>query len=249
MSDDAKTQQNPKRSEKAADPESKPESPPKKPKGGKKRRSAVGSARKLTSCARRLKTGGQEKAPRPGPADPIDVLLTAILEQDIPKPRAVTALNKLRTDFIDWNELRVATVEEICQCLGKKFPSAEDKADRIIKVLGDIFKKNNAVNLSDLTEMGKREARGFLESLTGISAYAVACVMLLSFEAHAIPVNDRMLDYLKKADVIDEDRQAGEVQTWLERQFSGPDAWRFYLGLHAAVQEEEKKAKTPKKKR
>ncbi len=83
--------------------------------------------------------------------------------------------------------------------------------------------------------MSRREARSYLESLAGVDPCSAASVVLYSLGGHAVPVDDDMLKYLRKEELIDPRAEIGEVQGFLERHVPAADAQAFTTLLRRCV--------------
>lgn len=182
-------------------------------------------------CSRLKRSGG--KINEPAVNDPITELVLAGLSVATTESKSRSALGRLRSSFVDFNELRVARFDEIADVLGKGFPQAKDAATRIKAVLQSVCEKNDILSVSHLQEGGKREAKMFFESLEGATPYIVARVMLLSLQAHAFPVNEQMLLMLRDEGAVAPKADVTDVQGFLERQISANDIRETYRLLRA----------------
>lgn len=146
----------------------------------------------------------------------IALLVHAILEADATASQARKALKAIEEEYVDFNELRVSPVKEITEAIGRDYPFARDRAETILKVLGNLYEHNFAMNLDYLSEMSKRELRRHLTEL-GLDTYAEAVLSLQLFGAHAIPVDQSLVDCLKIDELIHEESDRQDVQGFLER--------------------------------
>ena len=160
--------------------------------------------------------------------NPTEELVVSCLSMYTTESRGKTALAKLLTHFVDINELRVGRKDEVMDVLGKSFPHSAEVTEMILGLLGAVYENSDDMDMLGLREGGKRDAKGFLESLNGISAYAVARVMLLSLGAHAFPVHPHMLTMLQKEDVAHPEATVEEAQSFLERHISATEALEVY---------------------
>lgn len=155
-------------------------------------------------------------------------LVLACLSQNTTEAKARTALHRLRGSFVDMNELRVSRSAEIAEVLGKSFPEPRTTARQIAKLLHGVYEQLDTLSLESLREMGKREAKAWLEALEGSDAYVVARLMLRGLGAHAVPVHEAMLAMLREEQVVDPEADAATVQGFLERQISAQHVLRDY---------------------
>lgn len=168
------------------------------------------------------------KAEKPEYAMSTDALIYAIVSENIPDSAAQTAVKKLSKHFVDWNDLRVSRPEEIVDVLGKDTPENRRIADALTQALFAIFNKYDVVNLDALKEGGKRQAKAILEKLLPSSRFVINYVVLTAFEGHSIPLTPRMLEYLKKNELVHKDSEIEEIEGFLERQIPASQAFEFY---------------------
>ncbi|MBN1765679.1 MAG: hypothetical protein JW860_10510 [Sedimentisphaerales bacterium] len=213
---------------------------------------------KLKKLCSRLKRDGSASV-KMEPVDPLTGIILACLSEVTTENKSRSTLSKLRHEFVDYNELRVARVEEITELLGKSFPQAKDVSRRIVQVLINIFNKCDSLELDFLCDGNKRQAKSFLEGIEDMSSYMLARVMLQSIGAHAFPVNQQMMNMLLKEEVVDPEATVAEVQGFLERQISASQIHKLYplLRKHAdgpktkwlGSQQDDSKKSSPKAKK
>lgn len=213
------------------------------------------SLKKLTSLLKRLKSkyapapadAADPSTPAPAPlgADPIlTELLVSMLLWDAASAQARHALKRLHEHLVDLNELRVCVPEEIAEILGEKYPLGPERSLRLRSALSDIYQREHCVQLSHLPGLGKREARGYLESLDGVPAFAAARTFALALGGHAVPVDHRLRDLLLAENVAEEGHTCGTLQAWLERSIGADDLRESLHVLQAWADEE---GHTPKR--
>jgi hypothetical protein len=156
-------------------------------------------------------------------------LAISILGVDSSDDCAERAVDLALNDMADWNEIRVSSPNEINRATGNQLPQGTQKCQRLIKALQSIYDRENRISLDVLSGIGRRESRHYLEELDGVDEYSVASVLLWSLGGHAIPVNDKLLESLRDADLVNPSADRGEVQAFLERHVSAKDAKAFCL--------------------
>lgn len=161
------------------------------------------------------------------PDDPVRRLCIGILGARMGEDSARAAVDRLLKKMIDWNEVRVSHAIEIQDAMGGSESSMGDGCRRMHEALQDLYYRENRVSLDRLSNLGRREARQYLEGLKGVDAYAVASVVLWSLGGHAIPIDDRLLNALRAANLVHPDATRDEVQAFLERNISAADAKDF----------------------
>lgn len=163
----------------------------------------------------------------PEPDEPVRRLCIGVLGARMGEDAARTAVDRLLKKMIDWNEVRVSHAIEIQEAMGGSESSMGDGCQRLREALQDLYQRENRVSLDRLSNLGRREARQYLESLKGVDGYAVASVVLWSLGGHAIPVDDRLLATLRSANLVHPEATRDEVQAFLERNISAADAKEF----------------------
>jgi len=187
-----------------------------------------------------------------GEAAPANDLMTELvlgcLSAYTTEAKARTAWHRLRSNFVDYNELRVSRAAEVADVLGRGFPEARPAAEQLLTLLQGIFDKYDSLNLEPLRELSKRDAKLFLEALPGSSPYVVAWLMLRGLGAHAMPVGETLLTMLREEGVVDPSADAPTVQGFLERQISSQRVHKVYALLRQHADNPNKKPARPAKK-
>ena len=110
--------------------------------------------------------------------EPVDALVCAVIGENLTETQAQAAVKKIKDYFIDWNDLRVATVEEVSEVLGQDMPAARNIAATLVGALNAVFEKHNMLSLQSLRKLGKRPAKLLLEKLGGATPFVVDYCML-----------------------------------------------------------------------
>lgn len=186
----------------------------------------------LADLAARLKKAAPDDEP-PAPAvehgEPlVDELLRGLLQWEATHAQARTAYEKILAAIVDYNELRVMLPHEIVGVLGPRFPRAEERAERIRAVLNDVFDREHALTLEHLRDMPKREARVYVESLTGITRFAIGRLMLLGLGAHAFPLDERLMTRLVAAGAVSDEGGVDGAAGRLERALRSGESREAY---------------------
>lgn len=161
------------------------------------------------------------------------LLLRSILEEDAVPKQVSDAMVAMEKEFLDYNELRVAPIKDVEDCLGKDFPGARVKAEALNRALNAIFDHCNQLSLEYLRKKPKREVRRLLREQLKLSPYAESVVTLHGFQGHAVPVDHLLLESLKVEDMVPESAQLEDVQGFLERLVPASQA----LGAHEALRQ------------
>ncbi|HOF19042.1 MAG TPA: hypothetical protein PK082_09035 [Phycisphaerae bacterium] len=185
---------------------------------------------------------GRKKVSTPAPVtgeDRIHLLIEAVLQSDSSRKQAAQAFAAMRRDFVDYNELRVAPVKDIVELLGRDFPLARRKAERIVSALNGLFDGVYQVSMEHLDSKTKRDVRRHLEEI-GLDPYAAAVVTLLAFGGHAVPVDQALVDCLVMEGYAHPDSTVADIQGFLERIVSQKEAFATHEFLRGYVEKSAK---------
>lgn len=192
-----------------------------------------------------LKKMLKERKPQPRePMEPLKALVRGAMSFDVPDARADEAMKLIDREFVDLNELRVATDLEIAELLGNRYPAIERRVAMITLSLNHIFEKEHTLSLERLKSVSKRDARQFLRDLPGIHPFVDGFVMLYGFDAPAMPMDDGLLEHLREQEIVDEQTTLDEAQRFVEHHLKGDECYEFHVLWRRNSREEGK----PKKK-
>lgn len=179
--------------------------------------------------------------------EPVDALVFAVVSENLTEPQAHAAIKKLKDYFVDWNDLRVASVEEIIEVLGPDVIPARSIAATLVSSLNAVFEKHNMLGLQSLRKLGKRPAKILLEKLSGVTPFVVDYCMLTSMQGHAIPMTPKMIEFLKAGQFIDAEAGYEDIEGFLCRLISIKNAYEFYSLLRHECESPKKQPKKAKK--
>ena len=137
---------------------------------------------------------------------------------------------------MDFNELRVTTSGEIEELIGRRVPEARQKSQEIFKALNWLFARYNSLELGQLRDRSKKELRDFFTRVEGLDQYSSAAVLLMSFNVSTLPLDTRMVEYLKQAGVIDSKLNLDESRARLQWHIPGGKAKEMFLLLREHVE-------------
>lgn len=160
--------------------------------------------------------------------DPVDSVVFGILSEHITYKDAKSAMRKIKSHFVDLNDLRVSRAEEIVDVLGLEKESGLKVAADITKVLNVVFDRYDSISLETLMEVGKRQAKKELEELECISPFAIGYCFLTSLKGHAIPLTESMVAYFHDNELVHSGAAADVIEGFLERQINSSEGYAFY---------------------
>lgn len=180
----------------------------------------------------------KEHKPEPlEPLEPLKALVKGAMSYDVSDARADEAMRHIDREFVDLNELRVATDLEIQELLGVRYPQIEKRVAMITQSLNYIFEREHTMNLERLNTISRRDARQFLRDLPEIHPFVEAFVMLYSFDGNCVPLDEQMLAYLRQQGVVDEKLSLEETQKSVEHHLKGEECYDFYRTVRQAAHE------------
>ncbi|MFA5291768.1 MAG: hypothetical protein WC496_01890 [Phycisphaerae bacterium] len=171
---------------------------------------------------------GAEKPKKPAYQDIVEAIVFAVLCQNSTESAAKAAIRKFQSHFVDINDLRVARIEEIVEVVGSDITNIEKTAGVLTSLLNAIFQKYDCLAPEDFAAIGKKNSREILEKFNGITAFICDYVMLTALNAHAVPLTEKMIEYLKTYDLIDPQWDNTQITSFIEKQISASDAYAFY---------------------
>ena len=162
------------------------------------------------------------------PQTVVDYIIYGIISEKLDEKDAQAAMKRFSKYFVDWNDLRVSRQEEIAEQLGADTPENRQIALTITKVLQRVFNENHQISLESLQKSGKRQARQKLEKMEELSRFVIDHCMLTSLSSHAIPLTEKMIEYLKINDLVDKNADAATIEGFLSKQISAKNGYEFY---------------------
>lgn len=196
-------------------------------------------ARKFAALYRRIKA----RAPEPEPRDAVTQMIVAFLMWEASRKQAENAYKRLTQIMVDNNDLRVSRAHELKECIGSSYPRLDERVERMRDALQTIYVREHAVLTYSLESKSKKEVRQYFDTLPGMTPYVAAQVCLLSFGAHAIPVDEKLANLLRAEGVIDPDATIEEIEHFLERHFKAGEGVEAHTRLQAWVDAGSKRAK------
>lgn len=183
-----------------------------------------------------IKSFSREGKPAPvEKLDPLKALVRGAMAFDVSDQRADDAVKAIDREFVNLNELRVATDLEIQEMLGTRYPAIEQRVQMITKCLNAIFEKEHTLSLDRLKTISKRDARQFVRELPDITPFVEAYVMLFGFESPCIPVDSEMMNLLREEGVIDDKMTIEETQKFLEHNIKAEECYEFFAMARRAI--------------
>jgi len=201
-------------------------------------KNATKHADELKSLVRRL-----IKEYKPAPREPQEALRALVrgaMSYDVTDAKAAEAMRHIQEEFVDLNELRVATDLEIHELLGVRYPAIEKRVAMITQALNNIFEREHTMNLERLKNVSKRDARQFLRELPEIHPFVEAYVMLYAFDGHCFPIDNEILVLLREHDIVDENTPLEEAQRFVEHHLKADECYELFVAVRQELMQENK---------
>ncbi len=190
------------------------------------------AAKNLTKLLVALKKK-YSKAQPPQPLAPIAQLTLGFLQWNATTKAADDAFDAIIPSMVDYNELRVTHLGELVAMLGQTYPRAQERMQRLLETLNEIYLREHKTDLLSLKGKSKKEIKQYLETLPGIPYYCVAQVTLICFAGHALPVDDHLASLLIEQAIAQEGASPKTIANFLEKQVRSSDALAVYALLQA----------------
>jgi endonuclease III len=206
-------------------------------------KNATKHADELKSLCKKLVK--EHKPEEKQPQEPLWALVRGAMSYDVPDARAGEAIKIIQREFVDLNELRVATELEVQDLLGQRYPGIEQRVKQITAALNAIFEKEHTLSLDRQRTMSRRDALQFLSVLPEMQPFIEAYVMLFAFDGHALPIDNAMRDLLVDEEILDEGTSLDDAQKFAEHHIRAEECYAFFAALRARTAEgkSRKKAK------
>ncbi|WP_425396995.1 hypothetical protein [Aeoliella sp.] len=131
----------------------------------------------------------------------IEHLIFACLLENSSHEAAEGAFERLKTEYFDWNEVRVSTKRELAETL-KALNDPESAAERLKRALHSVFESVYVYDLEHLKKQNLGQATKTIEKYEGTSPFTVAFVTQNALGGHAIPANQGLLTAFRVFDII-----------------------------------------------
>ncbi len=129
--------------------------------------------------------------------DVIEALVQQILDLGVPEKSGREAMKRLREEFIDWNDMRVATIREIEDVLGVRYPKVREKAEDLRHLLADLYTAFRRMDFREALAGDGIETLRALPETSNIRRDFVDRALLLAIGITVFPCDEEQLRLLK----------------------------------------------------
>ena len=164
----------------------------------------------------------------------LEHLIYAALLENASFEQADAAYAVLVSYFIDWNEIRVATVRELADTFSM-LPDSTAAGDRVRRALQGVFEKMYMFDLEELRKKGKTlgQAVDFLHEIPACTRFMVDYTTQVAFGGHVIPLDEASLRVFRLLGLTQVNKEGTrEDVPGLERAIPKKNGVNFFLQLH-----------------
>ena len=157
----------------------------------------------------------------------LEQFLYAICREGVTREQADQAYKSLQERFFDWNEIRVSSTRELVEVM-EGLPEAENRAQRLIDFLQEVFETTFSFDLEGLQKKGLKQAAKQLARYQAANDYAVALVTQSSLGGHAIPLDAPSMRALRRLGMLD--AESGDMEALrasIEHHIPKARGWLF----------------------
>lgn len=169
-----------------------------------------------------------------------------LLSKDVRPEVGRSALERMRRELVDWNELRVSGIPEMARMMTplRKDPHMIAKVQRLRDYVNQVFNLRHTLNLEPLREEGRERQDRFLVALECLDPYMVE-VFLLNLSADGSrPFSAAIARVLQRIGLISRSSSVARQRAEIEGLASPKDLQSFYA-LFARHAEEVCRPRSP----
>ncbi len=138
------------------------------------------------------------------PEEILDLVIFHKINFYLPPPEALQSFQRLKTDFVDWNEIRISPIPEIQEAIDA--PDHSLSLAVFIKDLLDfLHHEKHTVSLESLAEENISDIRRFLKQIKGVESSTINLVLRQRREYPMVPVDTRMESTLERLNLVKAD--------------------------------------------
>ena len=163
-------------------------------------------------------------------ADFIEALVFQILELGAQEKNARDGLKRLRDEYVDWNDMRVATVRELEDILGAKYYQVRKKAEDIKHLLADLYTAFRRMEITELTPEGVETLRALPET-TNVRKDDLERALALTMSFKIFPCDEEQFKLLKFLGGVPKPLTMQQGVKKIEESLDAEQALRLSRGL------------------
>lgn len=161
----------------------------------------------------------------------LEHLVFAVFLENAKREVARDAFDAMERYYIDWNEIRVSTANEIADVVGMT-PDAQRVGERLRRLLQWIFDATYKFDLEDLRAKGREAVVEFLKTVPFSTAFMNDYAALFGCGEGTLPLSEGALRALRLLDFVVVSADGREIAPELDGAFEGDEALDFFYALH-----------------
>lgn len=161
----------------------------------------------------------------------LEHLVFAVFLENAKRESACAAFAAMERYYIDWNEIRVSTANEIADVVDM-IPDATRAGERLRRLLQWIFDATYKFDLEDLRAQGRSAVVEFLKTVPFSTAFMNDYAALFGVGEGPLPLSEGALRVLRLLDFVVVSADGREIVPELDGAFEGEEALDFFFALH-----------------
>jgi hypothetical protein len=161
----------------------------------------------------------------------LEHLVFAVFLEGAKREAACSAFAAMERYYIDWNEIRVSTANEIADVVDM-IPDASRVGERLRRLLQWIFDATYKFDLEELRAQGKNAVVEFLKTVPFSTAFMNDYAALFGCGEGTLPLSEGALRALRLLDFVVVSADGREIAPELDGAFEGDEAIDFFFALH-----------------
>ena len=184
------------------------------------------------------KSRGVPRPPRDIGTNPLDFAVWGTVSANVPADAAERGYRALQREFVDWNELRVATWREIGTVLERaRVPDPGRKAVGVRRALQQMYSRMNKLTLEAVQGMTAEDARRYVEGFSDWPSTASGAVYYGFGNGQGVPPTMGVVRVSERAGLIGEGLGARKQEQALGKLLPRAKHFRFHHGLAGLADE------------
>jgi endonuclease III len=188
---------------------------------------AVANKYKTTAKIIAQLRGKYGKKPRPPSWETVEMLLFYLVYYHSGVTAARRVVKALREEYIDLNEVRVSSLNEIRGSLGKS-GAEESLASQLRTVLKDIFMRENFVSLATIDALPPDQVKRYMSRLESVPGHAVDYLLLVQRNFPVLPVDKQVAVMAARLGLVTAGAGEAQAQKALMRKVDAKSYFEFY---------------------
>jgi endonuclease III len=133
----------------------------------------------------------------------------------------------IREEYVDLNEVRVSSLNEIRNTL-RKANANEQVAYQLRSMLKQIFRIENAITLAGMEELPPDQVKRYFSRLEHLPAHAVDYLLLVKCKHPVLPVDGQVSRMAKRLGLVPVGTRVAQAQRTLMRNMNSDMYYDFY---------------------